>query len=264
MKHYVYEITNLINGRKYIGKRSCNCDIEDDKYMGSGEYILKAIEKYGIKSFKKDVICICQSEEEAYLKEKEYISFKKANKDRLYYNVSEGGNGFTSNDVKKYWNDNRERYLDNIRKRQNKKVILINNGKIFNSCKEASDFLNLKSNTNITMCCKGERTHAGIYEGKKAVWMYYEDYIKLTDIEINHIKEKAKEIKDQYKYRKVILLNNKKVFNSCKEASIYAGLKSYSAISDAIKRGGGISGSTGRFKKDKKFWMYYDEYLKNM
>lgn len=28
MNHYVYLITNNINGMKYIGKRSCNEDIE--------------------------------------------------------------------------------------------------------------------------------------------------------------------------------------------------------------------------------------------
>ena len=54
MNHYVYEITNLINSKKYIGKRSCECPIEEDKYMGSGKYIKIAIEKYGENNFKKE------------------------------------------------------------------------------------------------------------------------------------------------------------------------------------------------------------------
>lgn len=53
MFHYVYEITNNINGKKYIGKRSCHCPIEEDKYMGSGTLLLKAIDKYGIDNFSK-------------------------------------------------------------------------------------------------------------------------------------------------------------------------------------------------------------------
>ena len=52
-----------------------------------------------------------------------------------------------------------------------------------------------------------------------------------------------------------------KIFNSCKEASEYAGLKSGSAISDALKRG---TGTTGRYKNNKLKWMYYDEYLKTL
>ena len=261
MNHYVYEITNLTNGRKYIGKRSCKCPIEKDKYMGSSELISLAIEKYGICNFRKDIIYICNNEDEAYSKEKEYIKEKNANNNRGYYNISEGGNGFTSSDVKRYWNSNREKYLKLLRERQNKKVVLVNNGKVFESCKEASEYVNLKSNANITMCCKGERSHAGIYNDKKAVWMYYEDYIKLTPLELNYIKNKTNETKDQYKNRKVICLNNMKIFNSCKEASEYAGLKSGSAISDALKRG---TGTTGRYKNNKLKWMYYDEYLKTL
>jgi hypothetical protein len=45
MNHYVYKITNNINGKIYVGKRSCKCNNEDDIYMGSGRNVLKAIKK---------------------------------------------------------------------------------------------------------------------------------------------------------------------------------------------------------------------------
>ena len=64
MFHYVYEITNNINGRKYIGKHSTNN--LNDNYMGSGKALLKAINKYGIENFSKNILIICESEKEAY------------------------------------------------------------------------------------------------------------------------------------------------------------------------------------------------------
>ena len=38
MTHYVYQITNLINNKKYIGKHSGELN---DSYLGSGENIKK-------------------------------------------------------------------------------------------------------------------------------------------------------------------------------------------------------------------------------
>lgn len=42
MNHYVYEIVNIISGKRYIGVRSCSCDPEDDlgkKYFSSSSTI---------------------------------------------------------------------------------------------------------------------------------------------------------------------------------------------------------------------------------
>lgn len=36
MNFYIYKITNLINGKIYIGKRKTKLKIEDDFYFGSG------------------------------------------------------------------------------------------------------------------------------------------------------------------------------------------------------------------------------------
>ena len=96
MNHYVYEITNLVNGMKYIGKRTCKCEIENDGYMGSSDILRRAIKKYGINNFKKDIIFICNTEEEAYKKEEYYISLKNAVISREYYNLCGGGKGVGS------------------------------------------------------------------------------------------------------------------------------------------------------------------------
>ena len=56
MEHVVYRITNMINGKKYIGKHSTT-DVYDG-YFGSGIAIKQAINKYGIDNFKKEIICL--------------------------------------------------------------------------------------------------------------------------------------------------------------------------------------------------------------
>lgn len=45
MYGYIYETTNLINGKKYIGKRVK--PKFDGNYKGSGKVLKHAIEKYG-------------------------------------------------------------------------------------------------------------------------------------------------------------------------------------------------------------------------
>lgn len=93
MNHYIYLITNNINNKRYIGKRSCYCSIEEDKYMGSGKYLWNAINKYGIENFSKDILLICKSEEQALEIEKKAIELVNATKNPMYYNIAEGGHG---------------------------------------------------------------------------------------------------------------------------------------------------------------------------
>ena len=65
-----------------------------------------------------------------------------------------------------------------------KKVICINTKQIFNSTKDANDFIGLKWN-GVTACCNSKNKHrsAGKHPetGEKLYWMYYEEYIKLKN-----------------------------------------------------------------------------------
>ena len=52
---YIYLTTNLINGKKYIGRRKSNKFL-GESYLGSGTHLKNAVKKYGRENFRVDLI----------------------------------------------------------------------------------------------------------------------------------------------------------------------------------------------------------------
>jgi group I intron endonuclease len=86
---YIYKITNILNGKIYVGKHSCNKI--DNNYFGSGIAIKKAIKKYGKHNFKKEILCVCKTEHQQ--NKKEIFWIKKLKTYVLGYNMTIGGEG---------------------------------------------------------------------------------------------------------------------------------------------------------------------------
>lgn len=90
MYYYIYRIINLINNKIYIGVHRTNN--LDDGYMGSGKLITRAIEKYGITNFKKEILEFFNSYDDALEKEKELINDNFLLREDIY-NLRRGGTG---------------------------------------------------------------------------------------------------------------------------------------------------------------------------
>lgn len=89
--YFVYKTTNLLNGKIYIGQHSTFN--KDDKYIGSGEGIRAAIEKYGSENFKREIIAFVSNREELNYAERFFIKYyrKKVGR-KMMYNKDDGGN----------------------------------------------------------------------------------------------------------------------------------------------------------------------------
>lgn len=86
MHYIIYKITNIINGKYYIGKHQTK--YPNDGYMGSGKLIKFAIKKYGIENFTKEILFVFDNEQDMNDKEKELVVVSEET-----YNLCEGGKG---------------------------------------------------------------------------------------------------------------------------------------------------------------------------
>jgi len=96
--HYVYISKNLINGKQYVGDRSCNCSPEEDIYLGSGRPAFQnALKKHGRENFEKKILEFFDSKEEAFDAQEKYIKLYKTHISQWGYNISrKGGLGVKS------------------------------------------------------------------------------------------------------------------------------------------------------------------------
>ena len=109
----IYQITNLVNGKVYIGQtvrgirnrlnnHCCHATAYlTGKYKGRDTSLFRAIRKYGRESFSIHVICSCQSKEELDLMEDLYIVLLGGYSKKTGYNIRRGGaHGKMSDEVR--------------------------------------------------------------------------------------------------------------------------------------------------------------------
>lgn len=263
---FVYITTNLINGKKYIGQRKYRTNRKDDSntYLGSGTIILQAIKKYGKENFSKEIVGEAYSKKELDLLEINTIERHNAINNRNYYNVAPGGEGNGG-------------CLAGGNSPQAKKVICVTTNKIFDSITLASKYYGCPA-SRISANCKNKGHSSGELNGRRLAWMYYEDYKKASEDEVNvkisNADNNYKPSKETRKLwskqrsgagnstaRKVICLNTNEVFETGKAASLHYGL-SRSNVNHCCRKEQKTAGRhpiTG----EKLEWMFYDEYIRN-
>lgn len=100
MFYIIYKITNILDGKTYIGKHQTKN--LDDGYMGSGKLLKRAINKHGVENFTKEILHVFDNEDEMNKKEKELVTESICEQPNTY-NLIIGGKGGFNYINRTYW-----------------------------------------------------------------------------------------------------------------------------------------------------------------
>lgn len=236
---YIYKIINKNDNTVYIGIRKINGDIYKDKYKGESTVLRKDLRKYGKKNFTTEILAKDLTEEIAPIFLSEY---KKIFRATVLEDIED------KNELRK---------ASQIGKSSGhkKKVICLNNNKIFDSAVEASAFYGLKR-TSVSKVCQKSVPYAGVDpdNGEKLRWMYYEEYLALQE---GHEYIPQKNNNREYKTRRVLCETTGEEFDSIKEASKFYNIAE-GTISSNCRGKGSISAGKDPDTGEPLTWIYLD------
>lgn len=206
--HLVYKIVNKLNNKFYVGVHSTNN--LNDNYMGSGLGIKRAIKKYGVANFKKEILFIFDNKNDALKLEKIIVDTVFVNQNDTY-NANLGGIGGSVKGRKlsdqmrektraRMLKDNWQKGRDGTNKDKfgakhylSKPVAMIdiNTGLIVNLFESTREAQRITGNasSNISACCLKKKNKSGRIVHKTVggyYWRYYHPWrgYFLDDIEM--------------------------------------------------------------------------------
>ena len=177
----------------------------------------------------------------------------KESNEKLFWLFYEDYEKMTDEDINKFLSDKLKYEMTNDS--FGKPVVCITTGETFMTAMDASRKYEVADN-GIRFCCQGKLNTSGrLEDGTPLRWVYWEDYIKMTDDEIGKIKNSEKS-----RIKKVVCLNTKVMFNSSSIAGKWCGVSKNTIRRSATKEraSGGKHPQTG----EKLYWIYYEDYIK--
>lgn len=231
---YIYKITNKKTNKIYIGIRFCETDAQLDKYKGEDTELKKEFKQYGKKTFIKEVIATNLNENMANLFLEEYRKHLKA----TVLTIKEQN-----------W------MQQGKRSGAKRKVICLNNKKVFDSGADASIYYGFKKTSVPKACQSQDNNYVGVDSetGEKLQWMYYDKYLAEN---ANTEYVPPENHRGVYKKR-VLCETTGEEFNSIKEASEFYNVSAGSICSNCKGTGSktaGIHPETG----ESLTWCYID------
>lgn len=228
---FVYITTNMVNGKRYIGKRKFSEGWE--RYLGSGKRLKEAIKIYGRDNFSREIVCFGNTDEDLCKLEMEYIRFFNADSSRDYYNIHEGGIMKGKPGKESYWYGKKipRESIEKANKKRIKTVYQFDlNGnfiKSYESATKAAEENGLKKQ-NISLSCNDRNKSCGGY------------FLSYSRNEKNRIYDKTRNHKPNFKVAQCNKDDGKiiKIFNSITDASVETGIDK-----------GNISSSCNKYRK---------------
>ena len=233
----IYKITNIVDGKVYIGQTNVNFEnreyahrYELSKGIHKNTHLQSAANKYGLENFVFEKIQECDTEELDALETLWINLFNSTNRSNGYNFEGGGSKNKTAHDEtrrklslkgKAFSKTSKGRAL--IRKRAQaaaghknynaKKVICINDKKVFGCIRYASEYYNV-NRSDVSAVCRGLRISVSDLQ-----FAYFEEG------KIYELKErKSTAGKDNHNARKVICIDTGEIFNTMTEAAQKFGL----------------------------------------